>query len=297
MLDDLTSSDPPPAAWPVQHVHDEVQYTPSEQVWSAKHVNYDYPNRALRYDITYIAGPQIPLVTLLNFTSLWLNDTLFSAWRVWCVGVMVVFLLTPSPHSTLAPVYTYATPLDNSPSCIALSMGFGACNYCTAGCELGAHNTHPLPHHPPSGLMRPDWFITDAVQLAIAWVGKKSDALDQTYHRTMMSQKDAGQDEPFTYYAWFENSTVAGTANGSPYLMHAPSPSGMVVNEYYDFVPHEFAPGDPIFAQPATPACIPTREFAHTPADAVRILRAAHPRFEHLAFAEVLLGDKSTLAA
>ena len=37
----------------------------------------------------YLSGPQIPLVTLLNFTSLWLNDTLF--------------------------MYTFATPLDDVP--------------------------------------------------------------------------------------------------------------------------------------------------------------------------------------
>lgn len=46
-----------------------------------------------------MSGPTIPLVTLLNFTSLWLNTTLY--------------------------MYTYAVPLDSVPSCVALDMGFG----------------------------------------------------------------------------------------------------------------------------------------------------------------------------
>ena len=41
----------------------------AQQVFSHKAVAYDYPNRAMRYDITYLSGPQIPLLSLLNFSS------------------------------------------------------------------------------------------------------------------------------------------------------------------------------------------------------------------------------------
>ena len=38
---------------------------------------YDFTNRALRYDVTYLSGPLVPFTTLMNFTSLCLNDTLY----------------------------------------------------------------------------------------------------------------------------------------------------------------------------------------------------------------------------
>ena len=75
-----------------------------------------------------------------------------------------------------------------------------------------------------------------------------------------------------------------------PFLMHAPSPNGMVVNEYYAFRATAFAAGDPVFARPATPACVPAGH-ARTPRDAVRIIRTAHPRFEHLPLTELFLGE------
>ena len=140
----------------------------------------------------------------------------------------------------------------------------------------------------------PDWFIRGATQLAVAWNSKKSDALDMAYHRTMMAQKDAGQDEPFTYYSWFANGTTPDTVNGAPFLMHAPSPNGMVVNEYFKFVPHAYAQGDPVFALPATPTCTPAG-FASTPSEAARIIRGSHERFKHLALAEVFLGTAESL--
>ena len=38
-------------------------------------MHYDFTNRHLRYDMVYLDGPK-KLSTILNFTSLWLNDTL-----------------------------------------------------------------------------------------------------------------------------------------------------------------------------------------------------------------------------
>ena len=61
-------------------------------------MNYNYPARQLRYDMTYLSG-QKKINTILNFTSLWLNDTLF--------------------------MYTWATAISSTPQCVALDMGFG----------------------------------------------------------------------------------------------------------------------------------------------------------------------------
>ena len=106
-------------------------------------------------------------------------------------------------------MYTWATVLSSTPQCVALDMGFG--------------------------MMRPNWFL-DANQSGLVWNAKKSDSFDIGYHRTVMTVKDAGQggpadDEVFTYYYAFENSTDPALSNGTPFLMHAPSPAGMVVNE------------------------------------------------------------------
>jgi hypothetical protein len=137
----------------------------------------DFVNRALRYDVTYISGPLQPFTTLMNFTSLWLNDTLY--------------------------MITWEAYLDKTPNCVALSMGFG--------------------------LMKPDWF-SHGDQYGIFWPAKKTDGADPAYHATLATVTDAGQgvDLPFTYYSLSENIT---DTDGTPFLMHAPSPYGMVVNE------------------------------------------------------------------
>lgn len=90
---------PPQPAWPTQHTHYEIQYTPGQTEWSRKDVHYDFDNKALRYDIQHLSGPEIPFITLLNFSSYWLADALY--------------------------MVTWATPLDNVPTCIQLNLGFG----------------------------------------------------------------------------------------------------------------------------------------------------------------------------
>ena len=132
-------------------------------------------------------------------------------------------------------MYTYETPLDKTPMCIELQMGFG--------------------------MMRPDWF-QQATQVGIVWNTKRSDSFHSDYYPSLMGTIDAGQglDLPFTYYSAFNNGTSddPNFANGAPWLMHAPSPSGMVVNEYYDFKNASFAKGDDTFVLPSAPTCIPT---------------------------------------
>ena len=94
-----TTPTAPQPAWPTQHTHYELQYTPGQSEWSRKDVNYDFDNKALRYDIQHLSGPEIPFITLLNFSSYWLADALY--------------------------MVTWATPLDNVPTCIQLNLGFG----------------------------------------------------------------------------------------------------------------------------------------------------------------------------
>jgi hypothetical protein len=149
-------------------------------------------------------------------------------------------------------MYTWATVLSSTPQCVALDMGFG--------------------------MMRPDWFI-DANQSGLVWNAKKSDSFDIGYHRTVMTVKDAGQggpadDEVFTYFFSYENNTDPAFSNGTPFLMHAPSPAGMVVNEYYDFEPRTYSPDEAAFVRPASPACIPAGAAA-TPREAHALLQAA----------------------
>jgi len=110
-----------------------------------------------------------------------------------------------------------------------------------------------------------------------------------------MGTMDAGQglDLPFTYYSAFNNATNvsdANFANGAPWLMHAPSPEGMVVNEYYDFVATTFAAGDATFALPASPKCTPVGA-ARSATEAARLARAAHPSLSRVPFVELFVAD------
>ena len=173
---------PLPWSWPTQHTHQEIEWGAADGVYQNKMVNYNFDNLQLRYDMNYLSGPK-KIGTVLNFTSLRLNDTLY--------------------------MYTWETVLSKTPSCVALSMGFG--------------------------MMIPGWFL-GGNQSGLVWNARKSDSFDSGYHRTVLSETDAGQggaqdDEVFTYYYTYENSTDPGLTNGSPFLMHAPSPAGMVVNE------------------------------------------------------------------
>ena len=46
---------PPPLTRSVQHTHKEIQFTPKSSNFAEKKVNYDFRNRALRYDIKYLS--------------------------------------------------------------------------------------------------------------------------------------------------------------------------------------------------------------------------------------------------
>lgn len=238
---------PLPNAWPLQHTHQEVMFTPSAGTIQNKNVWYSFDfnnisNCALRYDIEYMSGPLVPLVTLINFTSYWLGTDLY--------------------------MFTYEAADDPIPDCVKLSMGFG--------------------------MMYPDWFRVNSTQVTTVWDTRR-DGEDPAYHRVLMSQKGDGvSPDPFTYYSFLiANETAPTIVNGSPYKMSAPSPTGLVVNEYYAFVdktPNNLPASDPIFALPSQPACIPTDlGSARTAHEAFQLLRAAGKERLAPAMVEVLV--------
>ena len=215
-----------------------------------KAVHYDFLNRNLRYDINYLGGPQIPFFTLLNFSSYWLQDSLY--------------------------MITYETPGDNTPVCIQLNLGFG--------------------------MMKPNWFNIDSNQTGVIFNTKRSDSYMIGYWPSVMSVTDAGQglDQPFSYYYAFNNNTNVSDPNYAmlaPWVMHAPSPAGMVLNEYYNFEPATFPANDPEFALPSefVGKCVQTG-FAATPQEAHEKLKTADKRLAQLPLAELFLGHANEQA-
>ena len=99
----------------------------------------DYVNKAMRYDIIYESGPQVPIETLLNFSSYWLNNTLYmityvSAVYFECIqprlSVWTGHLRhskQPHDHAHLTISHTYRlsqeATLDPIPVCIELNLG------------------------------------------------------------------------------------------------------------------------------------------------------------------------------
>lgn len=47
---------PLPTTWPLVHTHKEVEFSASELNYQNKVVNYNFPARSLRYDITFLSG-------------------------------------------------------------------------------------------------------------------------------------------------------------------------------------------------------------------------------------------------
>lgn len=107
-------------------------------------------------------------------------------------------------------------------SCVSLDMGFG--------------------------MMRPNWFIENATFVDTLWLAKKSDATDNTFHFTAHNTKPS-PDGDFNYMYSLENATL-----GEPFSMFAPSPTGLVVNEYYDFQVADFT-GSDVFTIPSYLNC------------------------------------------
>ena len=47
---------PLPTTWPLVHTHNEIEFSASELNYQNKQVNYNFPQRSLRYDITFLSG-------------------------------------------------------------------------------------------------------------------------------------------------------------------------------------------------------------------------------------------------
>lgn len=67
---------PLPWVWPSAHHHVEIEYDTVAKGYQHKDVRYNYDFKQLRYDMNYLNGEK-KITTILNFTSLWLNDTLY----------------------------------------------------------------------------------------------------------------------------------------------------------------------------------------------------------------------------
>eukprot|EP00759_Apiculatamorpha_spiralis_P045259 PhF_6_TR42119/c1_g1_i2/m.63607 len=97
------------------------------------------------------------------------------------------------------------------------------------------------------GMMKPDWFITNASVVGILWVGKKSEVNSDKLYQVVWRTKEAPDPNPnFEYFSNFQD--------GTPVMMQAPSPAGYVINEYYNFTVANFT-GSAVFDLPATPVC------------------------------------------
>ena len=95
-------------------------------------------------------------------------------------------------------------------------------------------------------MMKPTWFL-NGYPVGGVWLAHKSEAFDTAYHYTTWTTVSAGDQGVFNYFS--RNDT------GAAYTMSAPSPEGLVVNEYSEFTPTDFA-SSTVFNLPASPACI-----------------------------------------
>jgi len=77
------------------------------------------------------------------------------------------------------------------------------------------------------------------------------------YVNTLWTQSPVEGQGNFDYFSYL-NSTSFGAKAGDPHHFSAPSPLGLVVNEYNNFTVANFSVNDPIFALPAGISCINT---------------------------------------
>jgi hypothetical protein len=117
------------------------------------------------------------------------------------------------------------------------------------------------------------------------WHTHKYDATTIAYEPTVFNSK-ASPDGNFSYYS--------SEATGYGFVMHAPSPSGMVVNEYYDWAAADFtqATQATVFDRPASPNCT-TAPPNMTSIDSVRFVRKHFPAF----FSDLMAAIPRELAA
>ena len=170
------------------------------------------------------------------------------------------------------------------------------------------------------GMMVPDWMIDGAyvVPQGPVWHTHKYDAATIDYVATTFNSKASPDGEKPQNIGIFAslfdrrnyqcslttgNFSYYSDANGAGYVMHAPSPAGMVVNEYYDWAVADFiglvsnsnqtsrlfflrlAPppgmsptfrdyGTSVFSLPASPPCTPSNVSS---VEAIRWVRKHYP--------------------
>jgi len=96
------------------------------------------------------------------------------------------------------------------------------------------------------GMMKPDWFLNGQI-IGGVWRAHKSEEFDSSYHYTTWTSVSAGDQGQFDYFS--RNDT------GTAYTMSAPSPEGLVVNEYSEFSVVDYT-ATTVFDLPAGITCI-----------------------------------------
>lgn len=102
-------------------------------------------------------------------------------------------------------------------------------------------------------MMYPNWFLTNSSQVGTVWAAHKSDDTDPNFHKTLWTTKSDGvSSDNFDYFSFLDNNTAT---DGLAFRMSAPSPTGLVVNEYFGFSSASYTADDPTFVLPTTPNC------------------------------------------
>ncbi len=77
------------------------------------------------------------------------------------------------------------------------------------------------------------------------------------YVNTLWMQSPVEGQGNFDYFSYL-NDTLAGGVAGDPHHFSAPSPLGLVVNEYNNFTVANFSVSDPTFILPPGISCVNT---------------------------------------
>lgn len=152
-----------------------------------------------------------------------------------------------------------------APTCVHLNLGFG--------------------------MMIPSWFL-GGTQNGTWWHVKKyqwSSGDNGMYVNTLSTQSIVDGQGTFDYHSIVNASISSSDPVGAPHHFTAPSPLGLVVNEYNNFTVANFSVNDPIFALPEGVACVNTSMPTATIGD---VFAAAAHHAPHL-MPEIVMAARS----
>jgi hypothetical protein len=104
------------------------------------------------------------------------------------------------------------------------------------------------------GMMIPGWFL-GGTQNGTVWFAKHAPFSSEVplgfYSNTLWTQSPVEGQGNFDYF-----SILNGTYAGLGHHFSAPSPLGLVINEYSNMTAHNFSSSDPVFDVPTSPTCV-----------------------------------------